>query len=385
MAASFQITMDQMIEGSNGMFPYELDVTKESGNIFEGVYDLESLLSFHEGETRELYHDFFHDSFDTKDSQVLEFGSNTHPAWAAPIGLGISSDIIDIANDSEDLHQFYQTPPESSKPVFLGEHNPPPTPKITQEAVFQVGCALERACEEDIELPELDSSDEEGSLIYADDSDEHDRRSAGNSDDDPEYVDEKCTKSQRGRVGKGRQKGPCKRGVDKKQAAPACSRGNAEKKCEQVQSIVKEKFTCSDCGKGFDRKSNRDSHARVHLTIKPHGCTLCGRKFARNSDRKRHEKSHCKEVSLCCRGKQRGVPWGCGMRFASGKDIKAHWDSVSGNDCLITFINALKAAGSKAKLSAGARLREKSSDCKDFACMALLQLERQQRFRGGKR
>lgn len=55
-------------------------------------------------------------------------------------------------------------------------------------------------------------------------------------------------------------------------------------------------YVCAHCGKVFDKKYNHDSHARVHLTTKPHKCFLCGKGFARNSDKKRHEKGHLKKM-----------------------------------------------------------------------------------------
>lgn len=65
---------------------------------------------------------------------------------------------------------------------------------------------------------------------------------------------------------------------------------------KRVSQPTPRHFVCVHCNKIFDKKYNHDSHARVHLTTKPHKCFLCGKGFARNSDKKRHEKGHLKKM-----------------------------------------------------------------------------------------
>lgn len=109
-----------------------------------------------------------------------------------------------------------------------------------------------------------------------------------------------------------------------------------------------EKFICKTCGKDFPRKSNHDSHIRLHLTIKPHVCKFCSKAFVRRSDMNRHERSlHLKTTFRCHGNNDIGEKWGCGRLYSRKDGLRKHWKSVPGHECLRGF---LKLSGLNDKL-----------------------------------
>lgn len=130
----------------------------------------------------------------------------------------------------------------------------------------------------------------------------------------------------------------------------------------------RDEYFCNDCGKGFDRKSNRDSHSRVHLTTRPHACSICGRAFVRNSDRKRHEKGHLDICELNCEGSINAGHWGCGESFTCRDALKAHWKTVKGVECLNGYIKLIGVSNFQLK-----------KEWDHFSGLALLQSERKKK------
>ena len=66
-----------------------------------------------------------------------------------------------------------------------------------------------------------------------------------------------------------------------------------------VDAARTNKFVCSVCGKGFDKKWNFEIHSRVHTGVKPFKCSICDKAFTQKGSAKVHMLVHLK----------RGVHW----------------------------------------------------------------------------
>ncbi|XP_073538146.1 gastrula zinc finger protein XlCGF66.1-like isoform X3 [Phyllobates terribilis] len=65
-------------------------------------------------------------------------------------------------------------------------------------------------------------------------------------------------------------------------------------------------YSCSECGKCFNQKSILVRHERIHTGKRPHSCSKCGKYFNQKSDLVRHERTHtgkkphsCSECDKC--------------------------------------------------------------------------------------
>ncbi|KAM3914007.1 uncharacterized protein RB166_019180 [Leptodactylus fuscus] len=69
----------------------------------------------------------------------------------------------------------------------------------------------------------------------------------------------------------------------------------------QQDSPEEEKpFSCSECGKGFTKKSSLVRHRIIHMGEKPFSCTVCSKSFARKSTLVEHKKTHTCEKPYSC-------------------------------------------------------------------------------------
>ncbi|XP_073411256.1 uncharacterized protein [Dendrobates tinctorius] len=91
---------------------------------------------------------------------------------------------------------------------------------------------------------------------------------------------------------------------------------------KQTAPKAKKSFSCSECGKCFNKKSHFVTHQRIHTGAKPFSCSECGKCFNWKSQLVNHHRTHTGEKPFYCSE--------CGKCFNSKSQLVNHHRTHTG-------------------------------------------------------
>lgn len=75
-------------------------------------------------------------------------------------------------------------------------------------------------------------------------------------------------------------------------------------------------FICTECKKGFTRRSDLRKHTIVHTGVRPYTCGVCSKSFSRNTNLTKHIRIHSGHKPFVCPK--------CPKTFVTGSDMERH-------------------------------------------------------------
>ncbi|XP_040294008.1 zinc finger protein 665-like isoform X1 [Bufo bufo] len=90
----------------------------------------------------------------------------------------------------------------------------------------------------------------------------------------------------------------------------------------QQSHTMERRFSCSECGKCFVKKSSLDEHWKIHTGLRPFSCSECGKCFAYKSCLIEHHKIHTGEKPFLCLE--------CGKCFTKNSNLVRHLRTHTG-------------------------------------------------------
>ncbi|KAM4034840.1 LOW QUALITY PROTEIN: uncharacterized protein ACNLHF_021544 [Anomaloglossus baeobatrachus] len=92
----------------------------------------------------------------------------------------------------------------------------------------------------------------------------------------------------------------CYEGLSSDPCQQVLSSDSSQTKQNQKAQTGTKPYSCSECGKGFNHKSDLVTHERIHTGEKPYSCSECGKCFNHKSDLVKHKRTHTGEKPFSC-------------------------------------------------------------------------------------